>query len=420
MLNNNSQAKFSIYALPLIIILMFPFLNFFFDINSSASTKLIFQEKFLETKIDLFFSFIKFLNYLFSVLLFVKVFHYLKYVLINNLYLFSLALYMLISIAWTQYPLKIIINLFHYIGLLFSIFSFSIFIQNRTERVFLVISAVTFIYIIFSIPISLWIPASLGIDGRWSGLAGHPNTLGTICFLSIWSNISYLLIAQKYSKIYYYFALVLSCCVLLMTNSVTSILISLFIILFSFLYYIIISNNFFNAVFKFFLFFLFLLLASLILYYYYENYFSYDGLFALLGRTDNFTGRSMLWKSALDLINKKFWFGWSFDSNASVARNLFGYMQFHNGYLDFAVRGGIVGLSVLLLLILFLFIRILKCCRYDSKIGFSFLILFCSILIHNIVEASYARETHILWIMFLVLYVFSDYMSRRLIYENIT
>jgi O-antigen ligase len=84
-------------------------------------------------------------------------------------------------------------------------------------------------------------------------------------------------------------------------------------------------------------------------------------------------------------------------------------MQFHNGYLDLLVRGGIVGSILLGYLILrkcFLFVRL---ARVNWRLFTTLASLSTAILVHNFTEASLARGQHFLWVLFVfVLFSLND------------
>jgi hypothetical protein len=76
---------------------------------------------------------------------------------------------------------------------------------------------------------------------------------------------------------------------------------------------------------------------------FFPNYASEDAALSLAGKDKTFTGRTKIWEEGWRVFEMKPIAGWSFDSSASVlSRTSLQTGQFHNGYLDLAVRGGLI------------------------------------------------------------------------------
>ncbi len=134
-----------------------------------------------------------------------------------------------------------------------------------------------------------------------------------------------------------------------------------------------------------------------------------EGFNKITGRDITLTGRWKLWQRGFSLFLEKPVFGWSYDVLLSVfAKNNITQGQFHNGYLDLAIRGGLMGFF-LFFVVLVRFMRSLKrLIASNYECALMYLALLFGILIHNISEASFVRAPNILWLLFLVLYFHSE------------
>ena len=126
-------------------------------------------------------------------------------------------------------------------------------------------------------------------------------------------------------------------------------------------------------------------------------------LFGAVGRTETLTGRTDLWATALRAIQERTLVGWGFDSLKSLSWKYgIEFAQFHNGYLDLMVRGGVIALLVVLLILLRGVISGIRCWRKFPKVVVAGLGMCIFVMLHNITEASFARATHPLWVLLLL------------------
>lgn len=75
---------------------------------------------------------------------------------------------------------------------------------------------------------------------------------------------------------------------------------------------------------------------------------------SLLGRDAGFTGRSLLWEQALELIKQKPLLGWGNDPE--IIQIWGGYFSSHNQLLDIAARGGLLTLFLYICLHIYVFL----------------------------------------------------------------
>ena len=163
---------------------------------------------------------------------------------------------------------------------------------------------------------------------------------------------------------------------------------------------------------KLFFLFLFFVLLFLLIYLFYPEKLGLEPLFHTLGREPSMTGRSYLWSRGFNAFLSKSIWGWGYDSNTSVlSKKVIRYGQFHNGYLNVAVAGGIIGFIFLLALIL----RALKLCikllKSHFEIATAFLVMLLAMMIHDIAESSFFSPTNSLWLMFVYSLFYLDHLT---------
>jgi len=131
------------------------------------------------------------------------------------------------------------------------------------------------------------------------------------------------------------------------------------------------------------------------------------GLFSLIGRNDSLTGRTGLWDIAFKLIAQRPLLGWGYDANRSALDVVsLAYGQFHNGYLDLLVRGGMIGLIIVIILLFEMLLNAYQFAHKNKLYSMAYLILILEIVTHNMTEASIMRPAHPLWLTFITMYFY--------------
>ena len=145
------------------------------------------------------------------------------------------------------------------------------------------------------------------------------------------------------------------------------------------------------------------------------EFFTIDGALGSIGKDATLTGRTDLWAMAGEAFSARPILGWSFDSGASAFAALGegGVGQFHNGYLDLLVRGGAIGLIIVLFIMIDVIAVYMRAGTRSYIENSIFATIFAGLVIHNITEASLAREGHLLWLLFLVVYFHSRVTKKR-------
>ena len=308
------------------------------------------------------------------------------------------------SVLWSNFPAKVIINTAHAIGMLAVCLAATKQIKSYNQFVKLILMFSLFSLLASLIFIVISPDRGISIQGRWRGLLGHPNTLGTLCWVSIWASFSSRVKKINGTEIVGLMVIVLAVFLLIKANSMTSIICSLgaggVFILNAF-----VQNHLPRKV-------LILLgmcwgtfLICSVIWLVEPRLLSISGLFELIGRDPNLTGRTELWKAGIVAAKSKLLVGWGFDSQMSVLSNrIISYGQFHNGYIDLLVAGGLIGSALCLIMCLSFIRRIFNWPASDRPVAFTFIVVF---LIHNISEASIMHTVTYIWFLLTFLIIFS-------------
>ena len=342
--------------------------------------------------------------YSMAVIVLLKNLQYLVEVIKRQWVYFILLSYVLLSMMWSVNPVKVVIDFGHFMGVFLSVLAAMVCFRKDRELMFLLLSLVFSFTLLLSIFVSLTNPA-IGIHhvtGRWQGVAGNPNTLGAICIISMWVNtVLYLLTKSTKKKVFVFVGVGLSVIALFGARSMTSVLVTFMMVSGVYLLAVIEYRPKSFKVFVFMAGFIAMLIMFLVMYIAFPEKLTVDSALGAIGKDSTFTGRTNIWEVALFLIKNRMVVGYSFDSLLS-AFDFLGYQitQFHNGYLDFMVRGGSVGMLLFLPLLIDVYKKIKVVVGLDYKYAVASMGLVLAILIHNLTEASIMRSTHMLWTMF--------------------
>jgi len=320
------------------------------------------------------------------------------------------------SMFWSGLPLKVFVNFGHYTGMFLCAFLLVFYHADRPDRILIIISRTVSFSVIISLLAVLLLPAESKhwYTGRWQGLAGNPNTLGLVCVVSVWSNIALLLLKRKFFAVelpYLLFTIV----VLVGAKSMTSILLSIGMAGTLIGLKLIESDPVATKLVKLISSGVFCMGMLVVVFIAKPELFTIGGALGSIGKDATLTGRTDLWTMAGEAFSARPVLGWSFDSGASAFAFLGerGVGQFHNGYLDLLVRGGGVGLIIVLFIMIDMIVVYMRAGRQSYIENSIFATLFAGLAVHNITEASLAREGHLLWLLFLVVYFHSRVTKKR-------
>jgi len=304
------------------------------------------------------------------------------------------------SVFWAAYAQPVAMNTIHAIGVMLVAFAASMHYWDKQHALVCHLALVLGLNLVVQIGSIVLLPSlTIGYDGRWSGLAGNANTLGALAGLALWATVAAVVVSE--GRIRWVYAGIIVCAVVALygTNSITATLSSLIAATGMVLLVRFPGAARHSAV-------LTLVLAPLVF------LAAWGGISAVLedflpalGRTADLTGRTDIWADAIRLIELHPFLGWGFDNNARVIEQSgLATLHFHNGYLDLAVRGGILALALLLLVVYRVMRNLRRKAVVNSAIGLSFLSL---VLVYNVTEVTFLAPRSPLWILFLCI-VFSS------------
>lgn len=330
-------------------------------------------------------------------------------VLTNHWSYLAFIAYIILSSLWSAYPIDVLKKSTHYIGLLLICIAAIVALSRKEKSLLRMFVAYTSIAIIICIATVLISP-SHGIDEalsrRWRGLTQHPNVLGSIAMIAVWANVNYLFYATRFKEqIWSVIVIGLSGLCLYGSNSITSTVLSVLLVVFvptmmwfdkrSIARTILIVGAIAMPTLIALATFMISTDQSL------HSVDVADEFFAVTGRDKNFTGRTGLWELAWSAFKQKPLLGWSFDDLMSFVqiRNL-RHSQFHNGYLDLLVRGGITGWVFMGYLIIRKYVLLAHLARINWRLFITLASLSTTILVFNVTEATLAKGQHFLSLLF--------------------
>ena len=347
-------------------------------------------------------------------MLFLSAINYLKYggakfKKSTSFLLFALIIGLCItSVFWTEYPnilfKRVILQLILIISIALSISS----LRSQDRLLKVIFNAFSLIAIYNSIFIIIFPHFSFDNSFALSGIYKAKNYLGFVSLAGlIISKNTYDQLNKNGSTKISIFFIVLWGIFLALSQSKTCIFVGA---LFSLLWLINVSKYLEDLLGIFLVFCLVLFYLVLPLYssaFMGGGFISFNDIFQYV----DLTGRGEIWSLAIDSLegSKMFGVGYgSFWGTGIIPENFdirYSYLMFlnqsHNGYLDVLIQLGFIGLSLFLLFL----ITFVKNEFKKLMVGFKYLIIF--VLIHNITESSLLRDTHLMWILLLIVIISS-------------
>ncbi|MBW1938544.1 MAG: O-antigen ligase family protein [Deltaproteobacteria bacterium] len=333
----------------------------------------------------------------------------------NWFYVASL-FFVLSTAVVSGYPVKVVINCFHFVGMTLVIVAAVYYFNDNTQKLFHVLSFYAFAIIAASILTAVFFP-SIGIhhrlQGRWMGLTSNPNSLGDVAYIAIWISLfGIYFTTNRLITIMNFLTIIGSCICLYKADCITSSICAFFVLSAGPTFVSMEKNAAIKIFLKIFFLLLFFVLFLLILYAFFPERLGIDQVLNVVGRDATLSGRTSLWvKGFLAFKMRPVW-GWGYDSNMTIlSKSIIHYGQFHNGYLNVAVAGGSIGFTFLLILI----IKQINLCKKllieSFELSAAFLVLLLSIMLHNVTEASFFNPTNIIWLMFVFSLFYLDYQD---------
>ena len=276
-------------------------------------------------------------------------------------------LYIFMSSLWSDHPWEVVTITVHSVGLFFVCITICDAIGDNYLHfiwtVFCTLSVISALSVFLALAMpdigiiydTSWsgLHSEFSLNGRWSGITDHPNTLGSYAAIGLLTGVYLLVEGRKapqrawspFTVLMVLGALAANVVALLGSDSKTSLSSTVFAILF----YFCARNalgwfhprrlkdlaiNFNVGVIA-----IFALVVAV-------KQLEIDKLlFESLGRDSQLTGRTWLWALGWDAISEKPLTGWSFDYFTTLkdSYGAFEYNQFHNIVIDLLAKGGIIG-----------------------------------------------------------------------------
>ena len=331
----------------------------------------------------------------------------------------ALLVFVPVSFLWSSHPGSVIENTIHLIGGSLCAFSASIYYSKYQERIFILLPLTFGIAIIVSL-VTIYITPDIGIatfeweeTSRWRGATGNPNTLGRLSTIAVWASIIGIVNNRKNRNLVILLAIISGAGIITLIGSDSKTSEAVFALLFVlvFLFPRILGKRNIRKRKKYEVMITYVLLLSTSIAFIFSHSISIsdEALLSGIGRDSTLSGRTNVWENANTLINMKPIIGWSFDGRRSAFDEIeIGLPHFHNGYLDFMVRGGMVGLLILFSLIARTIWRIWRKAKRKPDIYAHFAAFIISLLVYNITEMTFGAWSNLMWIMLLFIYFLSE------------
>jgi len=407
MVHAKSRAKEGVFLWPLIL--------YFFIIGTSGLQTSVFYDAGREGGSLINQVFLS-AAYLMAFFLLLKRGNLFRRLLMRAFPLVTMILFIGLSISWSMFPQAVLMSFAHQLGVTFIAMCAAILWKKDKNIFFKMFLNASFFYLLITIIASHFFPRLCHMVGRlscpggqWRGFTTHYNTLGSFCLVMVWMAVAgHFLVDEKNKQpwvVFFVFTASFYC--LYRSNSMTATLLSIALVL-SALWFIFTRSSYGQTKGRKIVFFVFISsLMAIGAFLIKPDIFTKEFFFELIGRNETLTGRTTLWELGFKGISSHPYVGWSFDSLRSFSKHfLTGYGQLHNGYFDLILRGGAVA-GVLFFLIVFKIIQILRKMKAVAYPNYYFgAALLVAILVHNVTEASFFRNAHVVWGVFLVLYFY--------------
>ncbi|MDD2337853.1 MAG: O-antigen ligase family protein, partial [Geobacteraceae bacterium] len=340
-------------------------------------------------------------------------------VVLNNLkYLYTYALflvYVVLSALWSTHPMKVFVFWGHSAATLLVCILCVYGLGGRDSRFARMMLFFSAMAVFASLATAVFYPQRgimlIGTKLRWVGLTSHPNTLGALSLISVYASCFYLFCIRNkkiYQIVFTLSVIAASGICLIKSDSVTSIVLALAtVLMLPILIRIIDSRTIVGQISWSMIIVGVMVVFLLFVYVITPEVYSINWLFERLGRSQTLTGRINLWEVAMKAIDEKPMLGWSFDSLTSFGKKFhISYGQFHDGYLDLLVRGGFVGVLLVIAILVQAMVNLTKLLKNNRRKFAGMIVLFGIIIGHNFSEASLARAPHLMWLMLTFLFCY--------------
>ncbi|MCC7258119.1 MAG: O-antigen ligase family protein [Gammaproteobacteria bacterium] len=330
----------------------------------------------------------------------------------QNLPYIVLLAFMAASTAWSLFPLKVMVSIGHAVGFVAVVIATVMAVRNEPARLFRTLAVTGGVIIVASLATVIILPerGAMNIGGtvRWVGLSSHPNTLGLTALVTVWaSSAVWSQTRVTRVRLACLFAIGMALISLYGANSITAGVLALATIFGMPCLVWLLERAPEQRVVLSILLFLVIIVGAFVGNLLMPEIVASEVFLKIVGRNPTLTGRTELWQVAFVAIEQRPLLGWSFDALQSLGGAGVGRVsQFHNGYVDVLVRGGWIGLTMVVWLVAVTAARLIRSVWIDTRIWVPLAILLVIILLHNVTEASLARSPSALWLLFsLVMFI---------------
>lgn len=329
----------------------------------------------------------------------------------NNILLFVVNMVVFLSFLWSPNVLSAAVGSFQIVGA-YAVAACTVYIFRGNLAYFLnILSSALVLNIFVNIFFILLVPElTINYEGRWAGVVGNPNYLGSIIVCAIWANLSINHIGKntQWVKI---FASLIMLFFAYKTGSATSIIVILSI----FTFFIIVSSFWGNKVNILTRILVFMIISSIgFIIFLLQDLFSFISIF---GRSGDLTGRTLIWEGAIDLIISQPLHGYGIGADTYNTGLLHWATTFHNGFLQVGVISGVFVLAIFLKVIFSAIVSTVKIGPLNAYARTVFIFIF-SFILYNMSESTAFLARNPIWLVFLVLLLFgragsSDRLRKR-------
>lgn len=269
-------------------------------------------------------------------------------------------------------------------------------------RVYLIVTVLSYVFVFVFPDYGIM---SVPHKGAWQGVFVHKNFLGR--FMVVGCLVYYILShTQKKDKFLMWLGLLLCLGLVLFSQSRGA-----WVMLLSLMIFLPACNilRFRSTFLIFFIFISVIVVASVSMVF--IDYFSIaENALVAMGKDTTLTGRTILWASAIDMIQQRpwlgygfsaFWLGWDGPSAKIWRLNPWGPPHSHNGILDLWLDLGLVGVGLFLLGFTIAYARSVYFMRITtSKVGVFPIMIITFMFLANLLESQVLKQNNIFWILY--------------------
>lgn len=309
------------------------------------------------------------------------------------------------SMLWSRIPFKVFVNCGHYAGETLIALAAVCAIRHDLRRLsLLLVATLGTVAVLSLVAVRLGWPNAIDFDsGRWGGTAGNANTLGLMSATLIGAAANVFLARGSWLIRLASVALAIAGALTLRGSGSATALAFTLVLTVGTVWLQLgrkdaatgLSVRMVSGVFT-------LCLVGVVAVGFLPETFQAHTWLTALGKSENLSGRTEVWKFGWHLFLEHPFFGYGFDSLASVLHGFYkGVGHMHNGYLDLLVRGGILGVVIYIFVLVRVIYRLLQLAAGTPEAAF-WLMFVVADQVYELAEASIMRPVHILWLAFLI------------------